>query len=122
MKYDIMSLAHRKAKDMEYYYGDTRPYRERLSIALKVRHMMKRIIIIYDINWLMNNYNTKYIDLSLLRSFRKTDRFCLSGSIRNHIDLEITHYVRPRTQEEDNRMIGVMIESERRSGHKLNLD
>ena len=122
MKYDIMSLAHRKAKDMEYYYGDTRPYKERLSAALKVRHMMKRIVTIHDINWLMNNYNTKYIDLSPLRSFRKTDKFKVSGSIRNHIDIEITYYVRPRTQEEDNKMIGVMIESERRSGRKLNLD
>ena len=121
MKYDIMSLAHRKAKDLRFY-GDKRSYRELLSISLKVRHMMKRIITIHDINWLMNNYNTKYIDLSLLRSFYKTDKFKVSGSIRNHIDLEITHYVRPRTQEEDNKMIGVMIESERRSGRKVNLD
>ncbi len=122
MKYDIMSLAHRKAKDMEYYYGDTRPYRECLSIALKVRHMMKRKITLIDVNWLMNNYNSKYVDLSLVKSLRKTDKFCLGGSIKNHIDLSITPYVRPRTESEDNKMIGVMIASELKSGIKLNLD
>lgn len=122
MKYDIMSLAHRKAKDMEYYYGDTRPYKERLSIALKVRHMMSRTITLIDINWLMNNYNTKYVDLSQVTSLRKTDKFRLGGSIKNHIDLSITPYARPRTEAEDNKMIGVMIESELKSGRKLNLD
>ena len=121
MKYDIMSMAHRKAKDLRYY-GDKRSYRELLSISLKVRHMMNRTITIIDINWLMNNYPTRNIDMTLILSLHISKRFELKGSIKNHIDLDISHYVRPRTQEEDNKIIGIMIASERKSGRKLNLD
>ncbi len=122
MKYDIMSLSHREAKALRYF-GDKRSYKELLSVSLKVRHMMKRTITVIDINWLMSNYPTRNIDISEhVKSLHISKRFELSGSIKNDIDLEISRYVRPRTESEDNHMIGVMIESEIKSGHRVNID
>ena len=84
---------------------------------------MKRTITVIDINFLMNAYPTKNIDMSEhIKSLHMSKRFKLSGAIKNDIDMEITPYVRPRTESEDNTMIGVMIESELKSGIKLKLD
>ena len=120
MKYDIMSLAHRTTKQLKSS-GDSRKYKELFAIALKIHHIKSRVCNLSDLNWLMNFYPTKYIDLSLLTSLSVSDRYLITGSIRNAYDLIIEHYVRPRTETEDNKMIGVMIESEIKSGIKINL-
>ena len=111
MKYDIMSRSHRIAKRMP-----AGTYREKLSLALKVEHMRKRLITIVDINWLMANY--PQVDLSLVRTLSKTDRFYITGGYY----LSIQHYVKPQSNEQINYAIGIMIESEIKSGITPNLD
>ena len=111
MKYDIMSRSHRIAKRMP-----AGTYRERLSLALKVEHMKAREITVLDINWLMANYPK--VNLSLVRSLHKTDRFVITGWYY----LSIEHYVKPQSNEQINYAIGIMIESEIKSGITPNLD
>ncbi len=120
-KYDIMSMAHRKAKDLKIF-GDKRSYRELLSISLKVRYMMKRTITVIDINWLYENLPSKHIDLSLVKSLHITKAFYITGSVRNDADITINNYVKPRTTEQDESLIGALIASEIKSGITLNLD
>ena len=111
MKYDIMSRSHRIAKRMP-----AGTYREKLSLALKVEHMRKRLITIVDINWLMANY--PQVDLSLVRTLNKSDRFYITGGYY----IGIQHYIKPQTEEQINYAIGVMIESEIKSGIQTKLD
>lgn len=111
MKYDMMSKAHRIAKQLQV--GN---YKERLSIALKVEHLRKRLITVIDINWLMENYPE--VDLSLVRTLFKSDRFHTTGGYY----LAVEHYIKPQTEEQINYGIGVMIQSERKSNHKITLD
>ena len=112
MKYDIMSMSHRIAKRLP----ETSTYRERLSLALKIGHMRKRLITVIDINWLIANY--KHVDLSLVRTLSKSDRFFITGGYY----LSVAHYVKPQTEEQINYGIGVMIESEIKSGIQTKLD
>ena len=121
MKYDqkiqcakIMSLAHKVARRMRAL--DNRNYKVLFALALKVEHMKKRLITVIDINWLKAFYPE--VDLTLVRSLHASDRFIITGGY--YITLE--HYVRPRTEQEDNYCIGVMIESEIKNGIKPNLD
>ena len=78
--------------------------------------MKTRLITVIDINWLKAFYPE--VDLTLVRTLHKTDVFVIKGWYY----LTIDHYVRPRTEEEDNYCIGVMIESERKTGIKPKLD
>ena len=112
MKYDIMSRSHRIAKRLP----ETSTYRERLSLALKVEHMKKRLITVIDINWLMSNH--PQVDLSLVRTLNKSDRFFITGGYY----LSIEHWVKPQTEEQINYGIGVMIKSEIKSGIQTKLD
>ena len=112
MKYDIMSMSHRIAKRLP----ETSTYRERLSLALKVEHMTKRLISYVEINWLIQNYPE--VDLSLVRTLNKSDRFYITGGYY----LSVEHWVKPQTEEQINYGIGVMIESEIKSGIQTKLD
>ena len=114
MKYDIMSLAHRVARRMKAL--DSRNYKVLFALALKVEHMKKRCITVIDINWLMANHPD--VDLKLVTTLHASDRFIITGGYY----LTIQHYVRPRTEREDNYCIGIMIESEIKTGLKINLD
>ncbi len=107
-------MAHRVARRMQAL--DKRNYRQLPSLALKVEHMKKRLITVMDINWLMANHPE--VDLTLVTRLHKSDRFVITGGYY----LTIQHYVRPRTEEEDTYCIGVMIESEIKSGIKPKLD
>ncbi len=120
-KYDIMSMAHRKAKDLQIF-GDKRSYRELLSISLKVRHMMKRTITVLEINWLYGNMRAWHIDLSLVKSLHINKQFFITGSVRNDADIKINVYVKPKTVEQDEALIGALIASEIKSGIQVNLD
>ena len=115
MKYDMMSKAHRIAKDL-LFYGNRSSYMQRLSLALKVEHMRRRTITVIDINWLMQNYPE--VDLSLVKRMHKYDRFIVTGGYY----LSIEPHVRPQSEEQINYGIGVMIESEKKSGNKITLD
>ena len=110
----IMTLAHRVARRLRAQ--DKRSYKELLSLALKVEHMKKRLITVIDINWLMTNHPE--VNLTLVTTLYKSDRFIITGGYY----LTIEHYVRLRTEQEDDYCIGVMIESERKSGNKITLD
>jgi hypothetical protein len=112
MKYDIMSMSHRIAKRLP----ETSTYRERLSLALKVEHMKLRLISYVEINWLIQNH--PHVDLSLVRTLSKSDRFIITGGYY----LTIEHFVEPQTEAQINYGIGVMIESEIKSGNKITLD
>ncbi len=112
--FNIMSMAHRVARRMRA--ADKRNYRELFSLALKVEHMKTRLITVIDINWLKEFYPE--VDLTLVTTLYASDRFIITGGYY----LTIQHYVRPRTEEEDNYCIGVMIESEIKSGNKIILD
>lgn len=111
MEYDTMSKALRLAKRLP-----TGTYRQRLSLALKVEHLRNRLITVIDINWLKLYY--PHVNLSLIRTLYKSDRFVITGGYY----LSIEHYVRPRTEQEDNYCIGIMIQSEINSGINPKLD
>ena len=121
MKYDIMSMAHRKVRDLRLF-GDKRSYKELLSISLKVRNMMNRTITVIDINWLYDNLPGKHIDLSLVKSVHITKAFYITGDLKNDADITINPYVKPTTIEQDEALIVALIESERKSGIQVNLD
>ena len=110
----IMSLAHKVARRMKAL--DSRNYKVLFALALKVEHMKKRLITVIDINWLMANHPD--VDLKLVTRLHRSDRFIITGGYY----LSIEHYVSPRTEQEDNYCIGVMIESEYKSGIKPKLD
>ena len=115
MKYDIMSRSHRIAKDL-LFYGNRSSYKKRLSLALKVEHLRKRLITVLDINWLMENY--PQVNLSLIKRLHKYDSFIITVGYY----LSVEHYVEPKNEEQINYGIGVMIESEKRSRNKITLD
>lgn len=116
MKDDIMSLAHRVARRMRAL--DKRNYKIlfALALALKVEHMKKRLITVLDINWLKEFYPE--VDLTLITTLHKSDRFFITGGYY----LSIEPYVKPQSEEQINYGIGVMIESEIKSGIKPKLD
>ncbi len=114
MKYDIMSMAHRVVRRMRA--ADKRNYKELFALALKVEHMKNRFITVLDINWLKANYPD--VDLSLVTTLYASDRFIITGGYY----LTIEPYVKPQSEEQINYGIGVMIESEIKSGIKPKLD
>lgn len=79
MKYDIMSMSHRRAKAL-IKAGDKRNYREVLSIALKVMHMKQRPITTDDINYLKSFYLNGMVDLSLIQSLHKENTYLFNFS------------------------------------------
>ncbi len=111
-----MKNAHSMARRISDFNYNS--YQENLSIVLKVQHMLLRQITLADINWLMNYFDNRFVILNL-EHLNKDALFTITGGI-NYIEVE--HYIRPRTEAEDNKAIGVMIESELKTGHKRNLD
>ena len=111
-----MKNAHRMARRISDFNYNS--YKENLSIAMKVQHMILIPITYTDINWLMNYLDNKFVILNVTH-LKKDALFQITGGI---MWIEVEHYVRPRTQEEDQKAIGVMIAAERKSGRKLNLD
>ena len=111
-----MKNAHRMVRYMPFIQSNT--YRQNLSIAMKVQHMIDHTITFADINWLMNYLGSKFVNLHL-EHLKKTALFEITGGVS---EIDVYHYVKPRTQEQDNKAIGVMIASEIKSGRKLNLD
>lgn len=107
-------MAHRVARRMRAF--DKRHYRELLSLALKVEHMKTRLITVIDINWLKAFYPE--VDLTLVTTLYASDRFIITGGYC----LSIEPYVKPQSEEQINYGIGVMIESEIKSGNKIILD
>ena len=93
-------------------------YKENLSIAMKVQHMLDRQITLADINWLMNYLGSRFVTLNL-QHLKQDALFEITGGVSF---IDVNHYVKPRTQEQDVKAIGVMIASEIKSGRKLNLD
>ncbi len=114
MKYDIMSLAHRVARRMRAL--DNRNYKVLFALALKVEHMKKRLITVIDINWLKEFYPE--VDLKLVTTLHKSDRFFITGGYY----ITVEPYVKPQSNEQINYGIGVMIESEIKSGNKIILE
>lgn len=111
-----MKNAHRMARVISGINYNS--YRENLSIAMKVQHMILRQITLTDVNWLVNCLGGKFVNLHL-QHLKKTALFEITGGVS---EIDVYHYVRPRTGAEDNKAIGVMIESEIKSNIKLNLD
>ena len=110
----IMSLAHKVARRMKAL--DNRNYKVLFALALKVEHMKNRFITVIDINWLKAFYPE--VDLTLVTTLYASDRFIITGGYY----LSIEPYVKPQTEEQINYGIGIMIESEIKSGIKPNLD
>ncbi|MEE9571973.1 MAG: hypothetical protein V3W20_02870 [Candidatus Neomarinimicrobiota bacterium] len=120
MKKSIWSIKMKNAHQMARRISDFNynSYKENLSIAMKVQHMILRQITLADINWLMNYLGSRFVTLNL-HHLKKTALFEITGGVS---EIDVYHYVRPRTDEENEIAIGVMIESERKSGIKVNLD
>lgn len=93
-------------------------YKENLSIALKVQHMILRPVTYGDINWMMNYLDNKFVILNVTH-LKKDALYEITGGI---MWVQVDHYVTPRTQAQNEKAIGVMIASEIKSGRKLNLD
>jgi len=85
---------------------------------MKVQHMLIRQITLADINWLMNYLGSRFVNLHL-EHLKQNALFEITGGVS---EIDVYHYVKPRTDEENQKAIGVMIESETNSGIKLNLD
>ena len=111
-----MKNAHRMVRYMPFIQSNT--YRQNLSIAMKVQHMIGHTITFADVNWLMNYLGSRFVTLNL-RHLKKTALFTITGGV-SFIDVD--HYVAPKTQAQNEKAIGVMIASEIKSGRKLNLD
>lgn len=111
-----MKNAHRMARRISDFNYNS--YKENLSIALKVQHMIMRPISLADVNWLMNFIGGDFVTLNL-QHLKQNSLFTITGGV-SFIDVE--HYVNPRTQNQNEKAIGVMIASEIKSGRKLNLD
>lgn len=111
-----MKNAHRMARRLSG--SNYNIYRENHSMALRVQHMLLRAITMADINWLMNYLGSGFVTLNL-RHLYKTDLFTITGGVS---EIDVYHYVKPRTEAQDTKAMGVMIESEIKSGRKLNLD
>ncbi len=111
-----MKNAHRMAKRISDFNYNS--YRENLSISMKVQHMLMRQITLADINWLMNYLGSKFVSLHL-EHLKQNALFEITGGVS---EIDVYHYVRPRTDKENEIAIGVMIASERKSSIKVNLD
>lgn len=79
MKYDNMSMAHRRTKSL-IKKGDSRPYQTILSVALKAVNMMYRECTIDDVNYLKSMHLNGLVDLSLLESLHKNNTYNLNFS------------------------------------------
>lgn len=112
---DKMKNAHKMASRL---CANGKTYRDNLSTALKAQHMLTRIITIADINYLMNELGSYWVSLHI-KHMDKSAKFYITGGINS---IDVYHYVAPRTQEQDEIAIGVLIESEINSGQKVNLD
>lgn len=112
---DKMKNAHKMASRL---CANGKTYRENLSTSIKVQHMLERVITIADINFLMNELGGYWVNLHI-QHMDKDGKFEMTGGISS---IDVYHYVAPRTQEQDEIAIGVMIEAEKRIGNKINLD
>ena len=74
MKYDTMSLAHRRTRNL-IKAGDDRKYKVILCIALKAVHMMYRECTNADINYLKAMHLKGMVNLSLLESFHRDNTY-----------------------------------------------
>lgn len=124
MKLDTMSIAHRIARSLRWGHYET-PYKEHLRLGWKIAHMHNRILTVKDINDLKNNPTLKAhyfanVDLSLVRSMRKSDKFTITRE--KEITIKFQHYVRPLTDKENTELIGAMIESDRKAGIRRHLN
>lgn len=114
-----MKNAHRMARGITYL--DTmkgKPYRERLSLAMKVQHLLDTFLFVDDVNFLRNALGRNFVRIHL-EHLKKGRLFVITGGIT---EIDIYHYVAPRTVDQDEKLIEVMIESEIKSGATLNLD
>ena len=74
MKYDIMSMAHRRTRNL-IKAGDDRKYKVILIIALRAVHMMYRECTNADINYLKAMHLKGMVNLSLLESFHRNNTY-----------------------------------------------
>lgn len=84
MKYDNMSMAHRRAKNL-IAAGDTRKYKEILRVALRAVAMMGRECTIEDINYLKAMHLNGMVNLSLLQSLHKDNTYQMNFEQRGMI-------------------------------------
>ena len=72
MKYDIMSLAHRRTRNL-IKAGDDRKYKAILSVSLRAVYMMARECTNADINYLKAMH--MQVNLSLIYSLHKNNTY-----------------------------------------------
>ena len=77
MKYDRMSLAHRRTRNL-IKAGDDRKYKVILSIVLRAVHMMTRECTNEDINYLKGMHLKGMVNLSLLQSLHKNNTYAMN--------------------------------------------
>ena len=74
MKYDRMSLAHRRTRNL-IKAGDDRKYKVILSVSLRAVAMMTRECTNADINYLKSMHLNGMVNLSLLQSLHKDNTY-----------------------------------------------
>lgn len=123
-KQKFMSGAHFLARS---FMINGKSYKDNLSLAMKVSHLKnwkpvsrfedKKFLNINDLNWVKNNVPSQWVKLSNIEDYRRTSQYSISIYPYSKKKIEISQYLSA-----DNAAIGVMIESEIKSGRKLNLD
>ena len=74
MRYDTMSIAHRRTRNL-IKAGDNRKYKVIFVIALRAVHMMYRECTNADINYLKAMHLKGMVNLSLLESFHMDNTY-----------------------------------------------
>ena len=77
MKYDTMSIAHRRTRKL-IKAGDDRKYKVILVVALRAVHMMYRECTNADINYLKAMHLKGMVNLSLLESLHKDNTYSMN--------------------------------------------
>ncbi len=123
-KQRFMNQAHALASS---FMINDKSYKDNLSLAMKVIHLKnckpvsrfedKKFLNIDGLNWVKNNVPTQWVKLSNIQDYRRTSQYSIFIYPFSKKKIEISQYLSA-----DNAAIGVMIESERKSGIKLNLD
>lgn len=114
-----MKNAHKMARGITWINrmkGTT--YRERLSLAMKVQHLLDTFLFVDDVNFLRNALGRNFVRIHNCHDLT-ISIFEMTGGIT---EIDIYPYVAPRTVEQEEECIEVMIQSEINSGLTLNLD
>ncbi len=123
-KQKFMSGAHFLARS---FMINGKSYKDNLILAMKVSHLKnwkpvarfedKKFLNINDLNWVKNNVPSQWVKLSNIQDYRRTSQYSIFIYPYSEKKIKISQYLSA-----DNAAIGVMIESELKTGRKLNLD